>query len=78
MPVATAEKKGLMDNLQYISYGNVSTKSFNEVLDLGRYVFSKTDFSDSGMPEKGGYGMLEVIAVHGHQYRVQRFTFIDT
>ena len=30
------------------------------------------------MPQKGGYGILEVIAVPGHQYRLQRFTFVDT
>lgn len=78
MPVATAEKNGLMDKLQYVNYGNVSNKSFNEVVDLGRYVFSKTDFSDSDMPQKGGYGILEVIAVPGHQYKLQRFTFVDT
>ena len=78
MPVATAEKNGLMNKLQYVNYGNVSNKSFNEVLDLGRYVFSKTDFSDSDMPQKGGYGILEVIAVPGHQYKLQRFTFVDT
>lgn len=78
MPVATAEKNGLMNKLQYVNYGNVSNKSFNEVLDLGRYVFSKENFSDSDMPQKGGYGILEVIAVSGHQYRLQRFTFVDT
>ena len=63
MPVATAEKNGLMNKLQYVNYGNVSNKSFNEVIDLGRYVFSKENFSDSDMPQKGGYGILEVIAV---------------
>ena len=76
MPVATAEKNGLMPKEQYMAYGNISGKSFNEVLTPGRYVFAKSDLSDiSKKPKFSGYGILEVFKIPGHEYVLQRITY---
>lgn len=62
-----------MPGSQYMSYRNISAEDFDDVLDKGVYIFSKsTSFANFGSPTTG-YGLLEV--VRNGSYILQRLTF---
>ena len=69
---ATPSKNGLMPASQYMSGRNVSAEDFDNVLDKGVYIFSKSElFANFGDPVTG-YGLLEVVRCSG--YILQRLT----